>query len=187
MAAFGKIHDAQSVTGSSTADGMATPSTETFADDPSIVEWLHGAQPNHDTFGPLRVTRDADPVAGDTFLIIDANRNLVLTCYRGQLRFQVERNVTEHSQWLCTTRDGFFGFRNVAEGSFLGHDIWWNFYAKVHHHRGWESFKTEKRPGGRYWIQALHWWKFWQVSSLNYGLRAEKDRGTLWEFVRVHT
>ncbi|KAI9899672.1 hypothetical protein N3K66_006133 [Trichothecium roseum] len=134
-------------------------------------------------------TRRADPTAGETYLIVVRNQGRALTCYNGRLSFEDETGAGKHSQWTCTWRHGFFGFRNVAEGTYLGHDVWWDFYAKVRHHRGWECFKTEKRPGGGHWLQALYFTRFYQVSAKkgggHGGLHAEKETGTLWEFVKI--
>lgn len=96
--------------------------------------------------------------------------------------------ISRHWQWFCTEKDGFKGFQNIAERGFLGHDIWWDFYAKVPRHDGWESFTMNRHEGGYYWIQALYWWTLWQVSARSdgHGIVAQRDGGTLWEFVKVH-
>ncbi|KAJ4152156.1 hypothetical protein NW765_017665 [Fusarium oxysporum] len=60
----------------------------------------------------------------------------------GNLRLEMmnledpQRHIPEQAQWKCKERRGLRGFKNVAEGTFLGHDIWWDFYAKVYNYEG---------------------------------------------------
>ncbi|KAK7425097.1 hypothetical protein QQX98_000011 [Neonectria punicea] len=179
-----------------------TPTASTG--DSAIQEWLCSlrvtlsSSSNNDSqsdviehLGSLRVTRLSDPRPSDTFLIIDKSQNRILTCNDGRLHLEhlnTDKLISKRSQWLCTERDGFKGFKNVAGRGFLGHDIWWDFYAKVPHHKGWESFTLSRREGGYYWIQCLDWWTLWQVSARSdgHGVNAERDGGTLWEFAKVH-
>uniref|UniRef100_A0A8H7MYD4 Uncharacterized protein n=1 Tax=Bionectria ochroleuca TaxID=29856 RepID=A0A8H7MYD4_BIOOC len=119
-----------------------------------------------------RVTRLSDPHAGTTVLIIDAEHNRALACHDGDLRLEKVpgdldslESIPVHWQWFSTETDGFKGFRSVANGGFLGHDIWWGFYARVHHHLGWEHATLSRRPGGCYWIQFEHWWTLRQLCA----------------------
>lgn len=190
-------HDARSILSSRSRtsrfreEGIGHSSTDTLGIHlvlPGLSEPQASAnEPRSDATTIKEVTRRADPAAGETYLIIVKNQGRALTCYNGRLSFEDETGAGKHSQWICTWRHGFFGFQNVAEGTYLGHDIWWDFYAKVRHHRGWECFKTEKRPGGGYWLQALYWTRFYQVSARanGHGLHSEKETGTLWEFVKI--
>ncbi|CAM1506005.1 Fc.00g116420.m01.CDS01 [Cosmosporella sp. VM-42] len=192
------VRDNDSITASSmSVDGTATPTdTEGLGHPSAIDEWLRSSQMNGETqsFGAIRVTRNSDPRAGDTFLIVDQSQNRALACYGGHLRLEDATNlnsedpVSGHWQWFCTEKDGFKGFQNVAEGGFLGHDIWWDFYAKVPHHKGWESFILRRHEGGCYWIQSLYWWELWQMSARSdgQGVYVQKDGGMLWEFIKVH-
>ncbi|KAH7273307.1 hypothetical protein MRS44_001797 [Fusarium solani] len=203
MAIITDAHDAESAaTSSLSADGVMTPTT--YTRDPSIQEWLRSSSitPSSSSnnefqnnmaehLGSLRVTRLSDPRPNDTFLIIDKSENRILTCHDGHLHLEHLNNdkpISKCSQWLCTEMDGFKGFKNVAGRGFLGRDIWWDFYAKVPHHKGWESFTLSRQEGGYYWIQCLNWWTLWQVSarSNGRGVVAERDGGTLWEFAKVH-
>ncbi|RGP69219.1 dynamin family [Fusarium longipes] len=135
--------------------------------------------------------RKSDPQSGGTYLILDVSQTRALTCHQGQLRLEPicleDKHISEQAQWTCTEKNGFKGFKNVAEGRFLGHDVWWDFYASASHHSLWESFTIARREGGLYWLQILHWWTQWQVSAKKdcSGVCAERDGGTLWEFVKV--
>ncbi|KAK9442535.1 hypothetical protein VB005_03598 [Metarhizium brunneum] len=201
--------DAESTTTSSaTGNGVPTPISDTasLADHSAMDGWLDKLSDDHPQapgdgqgsstalFGSLRVTRTSHPMADSTFLIIDKSQNRALVCHNGHLHFEdidavnFDKPISGHWQWLCTERNGFKGFQNVAELGFLGHDLWWDFYAKSHRHEGWESFTVNRREGNYYWIQALKWWTHWQLSARadGSGLFAERDGGTLWEFVELH-
>lgn len=182
--------------------GAATPTTE--REYTAIQEWLHSSSqakewpPHPEPEEPpssSRVTRLSDPHAGTTVLIIDAEHNRALACHDGDLRLEKVpgdldslESIPVHWQWFSTETDGFKGFRSVANGGFLGHDIWWGFYARVHHHLGWEHATLSRRPGGCYWIQFEHWWTLRQLCARGDGggVYWQQEGGTLWEFVEVH-
>ncbi|KFA78094.1 hypothetical protein S40288_10309 [Stachybotrys chartarum IBT 40288] len=180
------LHDAETVTTESTTRGIMTPITESSRDAASVHEWL--SSNIVDTFGPLKVTRNAEPEANQIFLIIDKSSDRALTCHNGEVRLEAGTNTGRHWQWRCAEKNGFFGFQNVAEGGFLGHNIWWHIYASVKHHLGWEYISVDRRPGGGYWIKLLDWWTYWQLSARtdHHGVFVQRDGGTLWEFAKVH-
>ncbi|KAH7232885.1 hypothetical protein BKA59DRAFT_487448 [Fusarium tricinctum] len=185
--------------------GMMTPGTASEADP---VEYWPGSSSSggdtliytpatseiggtsNDSFG---LTRKSDPHHDGKYLILDVSRSRALTCYDGHLYLKPidlkgpQRHIPKQAQWECNERGGFRGFKNVAEGTFLGHDIWWDFYAKVYHHKGWEDFTLCHREGGLYLIQTLDWWTQRQVSAKEdgNGLFRQDDGGTLWEFIKV--
>ncbi|KAL4728192.1 hypothetical protein ACLX1H_004933 [Fusarium chlamydosporum] len=160
-------------------DGDLTPSSLEYDDD--FCDYSNS----------LAFIRKSDPQSGGTYLILDVSQTRALTCHQGQLRLESisldDKHISEQAQWTCTEKNGFKGFRNVAEGRFLGHDLWWQFGAKALYHSLWESFTIARRESGLYWIQMLHWWTQWQVSVREdgNGICAERDRGTSWEFVKV--
>ncbi|KFA59968.1 hypothetical protein S40285_08016 [Stachybotrys chlorohalonatus IBT 40285] len=172
------VHDAETVTPESTTGGIMTPITESSRVAASVVEWLSS---NTDE------TWNAEPEANQIFLIIDKSSGRGLTCHNGEVRLEARTNIGRNWQWRCVEKDGFFGFQNVAEGGFLGHDFWWHICAREKHHLGWECISVDRRPGGGYWMKLLHWWTYWQLSARtdHNGLFAERHNGTLWEFVRV--
>ncbi|KAL3595888.1 hypothetical protein FPOAC2_10258 [Fusarium poae] len=73
--------------------------------------------------GSFGLTRKSVPHHDGKYLIHNVSRNRVFTCHDGHLRLE-PTNVKE--------RNGFRGFKNIAEGAFLGHDFWWDFCAKVY-------------------------------------------------------
>lgn len=186
--AIDSIYHPDTVAIESTAGGIKTPTTEASGETTTIDEWL-AAQGSHSChlFGTLKVVRNAEPEVKQIFLLIDKSTSRALTCHDGQLRLESGTRADPHWQWRCATKNGHFGLENVAEGGFIGHDIWWNIHARAKSHRGWEYLAFEKRVGGGYWVKALHWWTYYQLSvrADNSELVAEKSHGTLWEFVRV--
>ncbi|KAF5672029.1 dynamin family [Fusarium heterosporum] len=139
----------------------------------------------------IALIRKSDPHSGGVYLILDVSQTRALTCHQGQVRLEPisldNKHVSMQAQWICAERNGFKGFKNVAGGGFLGHDLWWDFCAKAPWLSLWESFTIDRRESGLYWIKILHWWTQWQVSARNdgSGVWAEREKGTLWEFVKV--
>ena len=185
-----------------------TPRTISEAD--PIEQWLDSSSagvdtPTHTECTPAAseagdrmsdhdsLSRKCDPHHDGKYIILDVANNRALTCHNGNLRMErfdltnPRRHISEQAQWECRERGGFRGFKNVAEGTFLGHDIWWDFYAKVYHHKGWEDFTLCGRKGGLYLIQSLDWWTQRQVSAKEdgSGLFRQDEGGTLWEFVKM--
>jgi hypothetical protein len=185
--------------------GVMTPRTLSEAD--PVEHWLDSTSDGIDTpiytptsletgvtlNGSLGLTRKSVPHHDGKYLIHDVSRSRVLTCHDGHLRLESidlakpQKHISEQAQWECNERRGFRGFKNVAEGTFLGHDFWWDFYAKVYHHKGWEDFTLRHMEGGVYQIQTLDLWKQRQVSAKEdgNGLFRDDDGGTLWEFIKV--
>lgn len=167
--------------------GMASPLSYGQATPATTID-------ERETFGSLTVTREADPCAGDRFIVIDTDRQRALACYDGRLRLvymhvDTKGHIPRQWQWSCVEKDGFMGLQNVAGKGFLGHDMWWNFAAKVPHHQGWEYFTMEKCDGGYYWIRAFHWGTPWPLVAQadGSGIVAKRHEGTPWEFVKVHS
>lgn len=182
-----------STASTATFNDIYTPSS-TSIEGSSEVQWLQSSQeisPSHlqtSHIGSLEVTRSAEPVAGNIYIIIAKEQDRALTCRDGNVYLGDSVKEGKSCQWRCIETNGFLGFINVAEGGFLGRNIWWHFYAKVFHHLPWEYFRVQKQPCGGYWIQALHFWKFWQLSAHcdGHGLFTVASGGTIWEFVKVH-
>jgi hypothetical protein len=185
-----------------------TPSTTTEADTIERSSIFHGGgmdTPKSSKQTPTQakvgkkmgdlctLTRRSDPHHDGKYLILDISHSRALMCHGGNLRLETinledpQRHIPKQAQWECKERGGSRGFKNVAEGTFLGHDIWWNFYAKVYHHKGWEDFALCRREGGLYWIQSLDCRTQRQVSARQdgSGMFRQDDGGTLWEFVKT--
>ncbi|KAM0198973.1 hypothetical protein ACHAPI_003417 [Fusarium lateritium] len=166
----------------SSSDGIDTPITTPASSEIGST--------SNDSLG---LTRKSNPHHDGKYLIYDISRSRVLTCHDGHLRLEPidlekpQKHISEQAQWECNERDGFRGFKNIAQGTFLGHDIWWDFYAKVYHHKGWEDFTLCHKEGGVYLIQTLDWWTQRQVSAKEdgNGLFRQDNGGTLWEFIKV--
>ncbi|KAF4986359.1 hypothetical protein FGRMN_10886 [Fusarium graminum] len=101
----------------------------------------------------IALIRKSDPHSGGVYLILDVSQTRALTCHQGQLRLEPislnNKHVSLQAQWICAEKNGFKGFKNVAEGGFLGHDLWWNFCAKAPWLSLWESFTIDRLAGLR--------------------------------------
>ncbi|KAK0716729.1 hypothetical protein B0T21DRAFT_296456 [Apiosordaria backusii] len=119
-----------------------------------------------------------------------------ITLCQGQLKLLELRlaNLTNGCwYWECITKDGWLGFRNVASGSYLGHDGKMGVVANAPHCKAWEWFcvrrvpfvdyLVEEKEKGRdgYVLLLRHWDKLLRVA-----VRSEevKDR---WGSVLVET
>lgn len=181
--------DSKSVMSSSpTTHGMATPSTE--------AEWMANGSPITTWLKVSRVIADNsthDPVPGDTLLIVDKIHGRVLTCRQGgNLSLErisdrdMQQPIPERWQWLCSEKDNFTGFLNVAERRFLGRNMRWNYIAQAGEQQGFENFVLNRRQNG-YRILSPDWFSLYPMSARFDGTRidAHQSDGTLWGFVQV--
>jgi len=170
---------------SPTPDGSFTPATE-LEENAFIRVWpeLSDAVRNNSTH---------DPTPGATFIIVDKSYGRVLACHPGGhlllddiTEYDPNRAIPKRWKWLCTEADNFIGFRNLAEDTFLGHNLWWTFFAHAPIQKGWEHFVLIRRRDG-YCIQSPCWWWFRPLSARfdGSGIEARHPDGSLWGFVKV--
>lgn len=133
------------------------------------------------------------PVPGDTLVIVDKIHGRVLTCRQGgNLSLEritdrdMEQPIPERWQWICSEKDNFTGFLNVAERRFLGRNNRWNYIAQAGEQQGWENFVLSRRQNG-YRILSPHWFSLLAMSARPDGTRIDADQstGTVWGFVQV--
>ncbi|KAH8821718.1 hypothetical protein F5884DRAFT_99781 [Xylogone sp. PMI_703] len=134
-------------------------------------------------------TADSVPWPGGTYLIIEKERNRVLTLIDGKLQLKNQSNPRKgNPYWHCVETEGFLGFRNDASGMFLGHDGKKNFRVMKPHHKSWEYFCVRRHPKGGYLLMLLHYQTLLKV-GYNEGeqclVAADKDDGIRWEFVKA--
>ncbi|CAJ2503820.1 Uu.00g112140.m01.CDS01 [Anthostomella pinea] len=145
--------------------------------------------PSHAAFPPVITV----PCAGWTFLIRHQVSGLVITLREGILTLEHETRSKGWGgcHWACVENDGWFGFRNIVSGTYIGHNGKGEFIADAKHHGGHEFFVTKPHPEGGYWLLTLHNWK-----CMNMAIMAEQtpsklvvsaDRGAAWEFLSVET
>lgn len=161
--------DVASVT-TTTLAGACTPSSE----------WDPRGLSDHS------ILRDADPQAGDTFIIIDQAHGRAIAVIEGELRLEANACQAGNRHWLCVEKDGWLGFRNTGSGRYLGHNIWWNFVAEGTQHRGWEFFHARRHDGG-YLLLVPYFFKLFQIAigEDDNSLAARDNGGTVWEFIKV--
>ncbi|OAR01855.1 hypothetical protein LLEC1_04650 [Akanthomyces lecanii] len=181
---------AESSAASTTPSALTPNGSFTTATDPegdaSTRAWLELAQ-------VARTNATHDPAPGDTVVVVDKTYARVLACHPGghlllddMAEYDDTQAIPERWKWLCTETDNFIGFRNLAEDSFLGHDLWWNFAAQVAVQKGWEHFVLARQQHG-YCIQSPFWMSLSPLSARadGAGIEARESEGTLWGFVRV--
>ena len=131
------------------------------------------------------------PWPGSTFIIRSASSGHVITLLDGQIVLaQLGGRGSIH--WACVETKGWLGFRNLASGRFLGHDIKGGLCCSAERHRGWEYFCVRMRPEGGYVLLMTHFERLWHV-----GIKVEQgveklakiedggSGGIVWEFVKV--
>ncbi|KAK0666955.1 hypothetical protein QBC41DRAFT_324776 [Cercophora samala] len=137
-----------------------------------------------------------------------------ITLVNGQLEL-LELNIANLTSgcwnWKCVTKDGWLGFRNVASGTYLGHNGNLEVIARAPHHKAWEVFcarrvsyadEDENESGGGkegveragYVLLLKHWetLRWLDVSvTLDAGREMQKwylagtENAAVWGFVEV--
>ncbi|KAK3352972.1 hypothetical protein B0T25DRAFT_197666 [Lasiosphaeria hispida] len=148
-------------------------------------------------YPPSILTRDAAPWPGATFLILHQPSGRALALVRGQPRLVAASEVADPSatlpgdcswHWGCVeSSGGWLGFRNLATGVYIGHNIKMEMVATAGSHAGWEGFCARRHPDGGYLLLHPHWWSLLQIVIGEDGcsIVAAERGGTLWEFVKV--
>ena len=146
---------------------------------------------DHDPFGGAEPSSSSVPWPGSTFIIRSASSGHVITLLDGQVVLaQLGGRGSIH--WACVETKGWLGFRNLASGRFLGHDIKGGLCCSAERHRGWEYFCVRMRPEGGYVLLMTHFERLWHVGTkVEQGVEklAKIENGgsdgIVWEFVKV--
>ena len=146
---------------------------------------------DHDPFGGAEPSSSSVPWPGSTFIIRSASSGHVITLLDGQIVLaQLGGRGSIH--WACVETKGWLGFRNLASGRFLGHDIKGTLCCSAERHQGWENFCVRMRPEGGYVLLMTHFERLWHV-GIKAGQGVEKlakienggSDAIVWEFVKV--
>ena len=151
---------------------------------------------------PSRLTRDAVPWPGRTYLLLlllpseethnpDSNRALAL--FQGRVRLINGSMRHEHTgcwHWVCEEKGGWLGLRNGASWTYLGRNMPGEIEAKVTHHRDWEYLCARRHPDGGYLLLNVNL----EAKEMERICIAEDGCGLVlkyggearWEFVEVH-
>ncbi|KAI9690095.1 MAG: hypothetical protein M1820_010034 [Bogoriella megaspora] len=148
-------------------------------------ETIYGS-PNHFTIKPR---------SGATVLIRSCSSGELITLNRGDV-FLAPSDSPGCAEWICTERDGKFGFQNRVSGSWLGnHDDDGNVKARVFHFKGMEEFTIWNRNSG--YVLKSRVWRLWNARDHPIGVVRKDNMDKLvldgesapdpetWEFLEV--
>lgn len=130
------------------------------------------------------------PWPGNTYIILEkASEQVIYTKSNGDV--WIDGTSGEHdpyAHWQCVEQNGYFGFKNVRTGGYLGHDGGDGIKATARALLPWELFTTRKHPEGGYQVLLPHYWHTLMLLSVaENGKRLHRrDHGTtVWEFIKV--
>lgn len=131
------------------------------------------------------------PSPDSTFIIRSMSSGEVITLLDGQIKLT---RPGGHGciHWACVESKGWFGFRNIVSGDFLGHDAKGKLCCTVKRLQGWEQFSLRPKPEGGCVLLMPHWWDL-QPIGIVMEQGVEKlakvgeggSDGVVWEFVKV--
>ncbi|KAK4159579.1 hypothetical protein QBC43DRAFT_221653 [Cladorrhinum sp. PSN259] len=136
------------------------------------------------------------PCPGKIFAITDANSKHALALLDGELKFveYSHKNQMRGGCWLwnCVEQNGWLGFRNVASGTYLGHDGKGVLTAVKKHHKSYEQLCVRQDPEERGYIFLMAVWdKLGKVGMVGSGQNAtwrmavDVTKPMVWKFVKV--
>ncbi|KAL6811025.1 hypothetical protein GGI42DRAFT_206089 [Trichoderma sp. SZMC 28013] len=176
--------DTASIITTSSADDCHTPTPSTMSepihikDDGSSILTIQSVE-HH-------------PKAGKQFMIREKQKpHRIITLSFGDLVLMDEQSAAQGWLWQCVKKSGWYGFRNVVSGSYLGyHGQNKKIQACMPHHKSHEYFMTERHEDGGYVLLTIHGEELWQVDISKDGKslvekKAEEGGGVAWDFVEI--
>ncbi|KAL1616423.1 hypothetical protein SLS56_011414 [Neofusicoccum ribis] len=147
-------------------------------------------QNDHDCFKPTEISVTI-PRPGNTYLIRSASSGEVITLLDGKI-ILAQPDGRGECRWVCELDNGWFGFRNIVSGRYLGRDIDWRMCCSVTWLKEWEKFLARERPGGGSVLLMTHWWVIRPIGmKMENGIKKlamienwESDE-MIWEFIEV--
>lgn len=168
----------------------ATTPPESVAEGlPDNESQAEGLRDDESQAEPARLSTPV-PRPGHTFLIRSVSSGEVITLVNGQI--VLAHPDGRESHWVCEDVGGWFGFRNVVSGRFLGRNWDWDLCCSAPWGKEWEIFRAHQLPEGGTVLLMTHWWTERPV-----GIKRENGAERLamienwqadaavWEFVEV--
>jgi hypothetical protein len=134
------------------------------------------------------------PCQGQSYIIRDPKTFRLLAIQDGELCL-VSRDIQSGRDicWQCKeNEDRFFGFRNAASGTFIGHDNHGKFVATAREHsdRAGGFFFRRQCPtsGGQVlFVKRQDWFHIWfePIQIDQNGILVVGREGTAWEFIKI--
>ncbi|KAL7909533.1 hypothetical protein GGI35DRAFT_479798 [Trichoderma velutinum] len=131
------------------------------------------------------------PKAGKQFMIRERQEpHRIIALLFGDLILHDGQSPATGWLWKCVKKSGWYGFRNVVSGSYLGHNGQSKIQAVMPHHKSHEYFMAERHEDGGYVLLTRHGEELWQVVISKDGKslvekKAEEGTGTAWDFVEA--
>ncbi|KAL6799397.1 hypothetical protein GGI42DRAFT_327513 [Trichoderma sp. SZMC 28013] len=96
------------------------------------------------------------PIPGKSFMIQTRNKpNLILALKYGKLVWLDKPIPSGGHIWRCVEKDGWLGFRNMASGTYLGHNKEGKIVATQKEHKDRERFTERRKENGGYMLSVL--------------------------------
>ncbi|KAK4082379.1 uncharacterized protein Triagg1_2191 [Trichoderma aggressivum f. europaeum] len=96
------------------------------------------------------------PIPGKSFMIQTRNKpNLILALKYGKLVWLETPIPSGGHIWRCVEKDGWLGFRNMASGTYLGHNKEGKIVATQKEHKEQQRFTERRRENGGYMLSVL--------------------------------
>ncbi|KAL7957899.1 hypothetical protein V8C34DRAFT_324795 [Trichoderma compactum] len=96
------------------------------------------------------------PIPGKSFMIQTRNKpNLILALKYGKLVWLDGPIPSGGHIWRCVEKDGWLGFRNMASGTYLGHNKEGKIVATQKEHQDRERFTERRKENGGYMLSVL--------------------------------
>lgn len=176
--------DTASIITTSSADECHTPTPSTMSDPVNIKD---------DGSSILTIQSvEHHPKAGKQFMIRERQEpHRIIALLFGELVLIDEQSTAQGWLWKCVKKSGWYGFRNVVSGSYLGYKGQSKtLQACMPHHKNNEYFMTERHEDGGYVLLTIHGEELWQVAISKDGKslvekKAEEGAGTAWDFVEI--
>ncbi|KAI2471094.1 hypothetical protein F4781DRAFT_388065 [Annulohypoxylon bovei var. microspora] len=161
----------------STTTGTNTPSSTTASMDDTKI----------DRYATDQIRKETVPWPGGTYIIREPKSGKQITLINGLVCMAPHLGDQGGYHWLCTSTDGWLGFRSPVSGLHLGHNGESNrLMAIVPHHRDLEYFATRGHPDGGQLLFVKQGDSLWPLSvRSDREIAILSEGGTVWEFVKV--
>jgi hypothetical protein len=166
-------------------DGCNTPTSTNIFDDAGGLEAFERTG---------LMSLGEHPCEGRIYIIRDSKTGLVLAVGEGKLHLFSRCNEDDgRIHWRCIrNQDGWYGFKNMGSGTFIGHNNHGQFTAQATQHADWEQFHVDHDEDGGYAlvVKRADWFRFWLEpmvidNNAQLVLTGARARGTAWHFIRI--
>ncbi|KAH6611027.1 hypothetical protein Trco_001047 [Trichoderma cornu-damae] len=171
-----------SATTTTSADDCPTPTFSNMSDPPVSV------REKDDSSSVITIQSvEHHPKADRSFVIRERREpHRVVALENGELKIVNDPSVGGGWLWQCVKKSGWYGFRNTASGTYLGHNGQQKIVAVAPHHKAHEFFMAERHEEGGYVLLMRHNDELLQVAISRDGRSLmEQKVGTSWDFIEA--